>query len=50
VPIQEVELKTERFAMAYRLVFAYALVRPASEQNCSLRTGGGNKAELEVNW
>jgi hypothetical protein len=45
VPVQEVELKTERFAMAYRLLVCYAFVHPASEQNCSLRTGGGNNAE-----
>jgi hypothetical protein len=29
------EMKTERFAMAYRLVFGYAFVRPESEQNSS---------------
>jgi hypothetical protein len=28
-------MKTERFAMAYRLVFGYAFVRPESEQNSS---------------
>src|SRR5437870_13610900 len=36
VPVHQVESKTERFAMAYRLLFAYVLVRPASEQNFSL--------------
>jgi hypothetical protein len=35
VPVQRVELKTERVAMAYRLLFAYAFVRPKSEQNSS---------------
>jgi hypothetical protein len=34
VPVQ-IELKTERFGMAYRLLFAYAFVRPESEQYCS---------------
>jgi len=38
-------LKTERFAMAYRLLVAYAFVHPASEHNCSLRAVGGNSAE-----
>ncbi len=33
----ELELKTERLGMAYRLVSAYALVRPESEQNSSHR-------------
>jgi hypothetical protein len=28
-------LKTERVAMAYRLIFACAFVRPESEQNSS---------------
>jgi hypothetical protein len=28
-------LKTERVAMAYRLLFAYAFVRPESEQDSS---------------
>jgi hypothetical protein len=28
-------LKTERVAIAYRLLFAYAFVRPESEQNSS---------------
>jgi hypothetical protein len=28
-------MKVERFAMAYRLLFTYALVRPESEQNSS---------------
>jgi hypothetical protein len=28
-------LKTERFGMAYRLLFAYAFVRAESEQNSS---------------
>jgi hypothetical protein len=32
---QNVELKTERVAIAYRLLFAYAFVRPESEQNSS---------------
>jgi hypothetical protein len=42
----EVELRTERFAMAYRLLlFAYAFVRLASEQNCSLSTSGGCAAD-----
>jgi len=35
VPVQQVELKTERVAMAYRLLPAYAFVRPESEQNSS---------------
>jgi hypothetical protein len=29
----QLELKTERFGMAYRLLFAYAFVRAESEQN-----------------
>jgi hypothetical protein len=36
IPVQLVELKAERFAMAYRLDISYAFVRPESEQNCSL--------------
>ena len=32
---QNVELKTERIAIAYRLLFAYAFVCPESEQNSS---------------
>jgi hypothetical protein len=32
---QNVELKTERVAIAYRLLFAYAFVCPESEQNSS---------------
>jgi hypothetical protein len=35
VPVERVELMTERFAMAYRLWFAYASVRRKSEQNSS---------------
>jgi hypothetical protein len=35
VPVSERELKTERVAIAYRLIFAYAFVRPESEQNSS---------------
>ena len=35
VPVSERELKTERVAIAYRLLFAYAFVRPESEQNSS---------------
>jgi hypothetical protein len=35
VPVQQIELKTERVAMAYRLLSAYAFVRPESEQNSS---------------
>jgi hypothetical protein len=31
----QLELKTERLGMAYRLLFAYAFVRPESEQNSS---------------
>jgi len=31
----QLELKTERFGMAYRLLFAYAFVRAESEQNSS---------------
>jgi hypothetical protein len=34
--VAKVELKTERFAMTYRLLSTYAFVRPESEQNCSL--------------
>jgi hypothetical protein len=40
VPVQQVELGTERFATAYRLLLAYACVRPQSEQNSSLLTRG----------
>jgi len=35
VPVQQVEMQTERFAIAYRLLFAYPFVRPESEQNSS---------------
>jgi len=35
VPVQQVEMKTERVAIAYRLLFAYPFVRPESEQNSS---------------
>ena len=35
VPVQKVELKTERFAMAYRFLLDYAFVRPRSDQNSS---------------
>src|SRR6266436_2005074 len=38
VPVQQVELGIERFAMALRLLFAYPFIRPESEQNCSLLT------------
>jgi hypothetical protein len=31
----QLELKTERFGIAYRLLFAYAFVRAESEQNSS---------------
>ena len=31
----KVELKTERVAMAFRFLLAYAFVRPGSEQNSS---------------
>jgi hypothetical protein len=31
----QLELKTERLGMAYRLLFAYAFFRPESEQNSS---------------
>src|SRR6266516_8187096 len=31
----KIELKTERVAIAYRLLFAYALIRSESEQNSS---------------
>jgi hypothetical protein len=34
-PVQQVEMKTERVAIAYRLLFAYPFVRPESEQNSS---------------
>jgi len=34
VPVQ-LELKTERFGMAYRLLFGYAFVRRESDQNSS---------------
>ena len=37
VPVQ-IELKTERLGMTYRLLFAYAFVRPESEQNSSYPT------------
>jgi hypothetical protein len=39
-------LKTERFAMAYRLLPTYAFVRPESEQNCSLGQINGSLAPL----
>jgi hypothetical protein len=32
---QQIELKTERVAIAYRLLFAYAFIRLESEQNSS---------------
>jgi hypothetical protein len=35
VPVQQIELKTERVAIAYRLLLAYAFIRPESEQNSS---------------
>jgi hypothetical protein len=35
-PVQ-LKLKTERFGMAYRLLFVYGFVHPESEQNCSLQ-------------
>jgi hypothetical protein len=33
----QLKLKTERFGMAYRLLFVYAFVCPESEQNCSFQ-------------
>src|SRR5258707_7364624 len=35
VPVQQIELKAERVAIAYRLLFAYALIGSESEQNSS---------------
>src|SRR6266511_671400 len=35
VPVQQIELKTERVAIAYRLLFAYAFIRSESERNSS---------------
>ena len=35
VPVQHVEMKTERFAMAYRLILGLRLCPPEFEQNCS---------------
>jgi hypothetical protein len=34
-PVQQVEMKTERIGIAYRLLFAHPFVRPESEQNSS---------------
>jgi hypothetical protein len=46
---QQVELKTERFAMAHRLSFGYTFVRPESEQNCSLlKRGQVQKHDLDI--
>ena len=36
-PIQQVELKSERFAMAYRLLSAYAFVLPGSSKTAHTR-------------
>jgi hypothetical protein len=35
IGLQNVDLKTERVAITYRLLFAYPFVRPESEQNSS---------------
>ena len=47
VPVQRVELKTERFAMAHRLRFVYAFVVTESEQKSSLN---GQNVTIESRW
>jgi hypothetical protein len=42
-PVQQVELKTERFERAYRLLLACAFFRLESEQNSSLLWGDPNR-------
>jgi hypothetical protein len=50
VPIQQVELKSERFAMAYRLLFVYAFILPGSSKiaHTRIRNIGPTTKESDI--
>jgi len=50
VPIQQVELKSERFAMAYRLLLVYALILPGSSKiaHTRIRNIGPTTKESDI--